>query len=48
VSKSRSGLRRLGESQNERSLTMLDLAVITAALAHKRVTRQFPGRRTTR
>jgi len=27
---------------------MLDLAVITAALAHKRVTRQFPGRRTIR
>jgi len=27
---------------------MLDLAVITAALARKRVTRQFPGRRTTR
>jgi hypothetical protein len=27
---------------------MLDLAVITAALAHRRVTRQFPGRRTTR
>jgi len=27
---------------------MLDLAVITATLAHKRVTRQFPGRRTTR
>jgi len=27
---------------------MLDLAVITAALAHKRVNRQFSGRRTTR
>jgi hypothetical protein len=38
----------LVRAKTERSLTMLDLAVITAALAHKRVNRQFPGRRTTR